>query len=292
MKRAVLIGSNGQVGTEITRIWDTVSSLRDTELIGLTHADIEITDRQEVEATLDRIDPELIINTAGFLRVDECESVPEKACAVNALAVKYLAESAAKHSTFLVQFSTDYVFDGRKTSPYTESDSNSPVNAYGLSKLMGEHFLRYCLPDAHLIVRTSGVFGIAGSTNKGGNFIETMLRLANAGRELSVINDQTFSPTYAPDLAHATLELISAGADGTIHLTNSGTTTWCDFAEAAFAGAGLRPQLHAVSSSEYGAAAKRPRYSVLDNERAMTLGVAPLRPWQDALNAYLSARSS
>ena len=292
MKRAVLIGSNGQVGTELKRLWPTMPSLRQTELIGLTHADMEITDKEEVQSILGNIAPDIVINTAGFLRVDECESVPERACSVNALAVKYLAESVAKRSCLFVQFSTDYVFDGDKTTPYTESDTTTPVNAYGISKLMGEHFLRYCLPDEHLIVRTSGVFGIAGSTNKGGNFIETMLRLAKAGREISVVDDQIFSPTYAPELARETLDLIGAGARGAVHVTNSGTTTWHDFARAAFVGTGLRPNLRAVSSSEYGAPAARPRYSVLDNGHAIELGAAPMRPWQDALSEYLELRTT
>jgi dTDP-4-dehydrorhamnose reductase len=286
----VLIGSSGQVGSEITRLWPTRPELCSVELIGLTHAGIEITDRDSVEATLENTGADIVINTAGFLRVDECESAPDKACAVNAFGVKYLAEGAAKRGCFVVQFSTDYVFDGRKATPYTESDATTPINAYGVSKLMGEHFLRYCLPDRHLIVRTSGVFGVAGSRNKGGNFVETMLRLAGSGQPLSVVNDQVFSPTHAPDLARATLELISKGARGLVHITNAGSTTWHDFAKAAFIATGRQPELRAVTSSEYAAAANRPRYSVLDNSLAIELGATPLRPWNEALDEYLGLR--
>ena len=292
MKRALLIGSNGQVGTEMVRLWRDTPGLQQAELTGLTHADLEITDRTAVHEAIGRYLPDVIVNTAGFLRVDECEGAPETALAVNALGVKYLAEAAAKHESYVVQFSTDYVFDGNSEHPYCETDVAAPLNAYGLSKLAGEQFLRYSLPDSHLIVRTSGVFGPAGSTNKGGNFIETMLRLAKAGRALRVVNDQVFSPTYAPDLARATLELIAAKARGVVHVSSTGTTTWHDFAAAAFDRAGLKPDLSPVSSLEYGSAAIRPLYSVLDNRRSINLGVTPLRTWQDALTAYMDARTA
>ena len=290
MRTALLIGSNGQVGSEISRIWPETPALRSIELVRLTHADLEITKPHAVEAAIAGSGADLIINTAGFLRVDECERDPVTACAVNALGVKYVAECAARHGCFVVQYSTDYVFDGQKTSPYTESDVTRPLNAYGVSKLMGELFLQYCLPEMHLLIRTSGVFGLAGSSSKGGNFVETMLRLARAGRALSVVDDQTFSPTYAPDLAHSTLELISHQVCGTVHVTNSSATTWYEFARAAFNAAGLEPELRPVTSSEYGAAARRPRYSVLDNARAARLGASNLRSWQEALAEYISSR--
>jgi dTDP-4-dehydrorhamnose reductase len=259
-------------------------------LVGLTHAEIEITNGPRVVEILTELSPGLVINTAGFLRVDECESVPEKACLVNGVAIKYLAEACAGLSATLVHFSTDYVFDGEKRTPYTESDTPSPINAYGLSKLMGEQFLRYLLPEDHLIVRTSGVYGPAGSRNKGGNFIETMLRLAGEGRAISVVDDQIFSPSYAPDLAGAVLTLISEGVRGTVHLTNSGVVSWHDFARRAFELAALSPRLTPISSSEFGAAARRPAYSVLDNGRAHESGLPPMRSWDLGLADYLSAR--
>lgn len=291
VRRALLIGSNGQVGTEIVRAWKDAPGLCEIDLTGLTHADLEITDKTAVQETLAAVQPDIVINTAGFLRVDECERVPEQAFAVNAIAVKHLAEAASIYGSYFIQFSTDYVFDGYKSTPYQETDQTTPLNSYGLSKLAGEYFVRYCLPDSHLIVRTSGVFGPAGSTNKGGNFIETMLRLAATGRELTVVNDQAFSPTYAPDLAQATLALIAADAHGTVHISNSGATNWHEFASTAFSLAGLEPQVRAVTSSEYASAAIRPRYSVLDNQRSIGFGIRPLRPWEAALSAYMEARA-
>ena len=288
----MLIGSNGQVGTEITRLWSMWPALANISLTGLTHADIEITDQQALASKLDETRADLIINTAGFLRVDECESSPERACLVNGVAVKYLADYAATRGCKVVQFSTDYVFDGAKGAPYTEADAPSPINVYGFSKLLGEHVLRRGLPDDHLIVRTAGVFGIAGSRNKGGNFIETMLRLADAGREIAVVDDQRFSPAYAPDLAGAVLTLIEVEARGTIHVTNSGVTTWHELAKAAFVESRLEPKMRAVTSEEYGAAASRPCYSALDNSRLTTFGIPRLRPWREALNAYLSEREA
>lgn len=290
MQKAVLVGSNGQVGSEIARLWQSSPASRTTELVGLTHAEIEITERGQVTEILTKIAPTLVINTTGFLRVDESESVPETACLVNGIAVKHLAEACARLGATLVHFSTDYVFDGDKKTPYTESDTPSPVNAYGLSKLMGEHFLRYTLPEDHLIVRTSGVYGPAGSRNKGGNFIETMLRLANEGRSLSVVDDQVFSPTYAPDLAGAVLDLLGNGVRGTVHLANSGETSWHGFARRAFELANLTPRLTPTTSSEYAAAARRPAYSVLDNGRAYGHGLPRMRPWEEGLADYLTKR--
>lgn len=286
MKRAVLIGANGQVGSEICRLWRD-SGLGHFDLVALTHADIEVTDETSLSSKLNELSPAIVINTSGFLRVDECELVPDKACRVNGMAVKDIATFCAKNDALLVHYSTDYVFSGNKTAPYTEVDAPEPINAYGVSKLMGEYFACYTLPENHLIIRTSGLFGPAGSSNKGGNFVMTMLRLAAAGRSLSVVDDQVFSPTYAPDLAEAMLSLVRQGARGTVHLTNSGTTSWYGLAARAFAESGLSPELHPVSSSEYGSAARRPAYSVLDNSRATNLGVPPLRSWEHALKEYV-----
>ena len=292
MKRVVLIGCNGQVGSEIVRRWEEHAGLRDVKLIGLTHADLELTDREQLARTLRETDPDLVINTAGFLRVDECESNPELACLTNGVAIKHLADACAGQDALLVHFSTDYVFDGEKRSPYQETDEPFPINAYGLSKLLGEQFVRYRLPDRHLIIRTSGVYGPAGSRNKGGNFIDTMLRLAREGRDLKVVGDQVFSPTYAPDLAATVLKAIEEHVSGTLHLTNSGETSWHDFAKLAFELAGLAPNLAPTTSEAYGAPARRPPYSVLNNGLAARVGIQPMRPWQEGLSAYVSARRS
>jgi dTDP-4-dehydrorhamnose reductase len=292
MKKAVLIGSNGQVGSEIARLWETTDGLRTAQLIGLTHADLEITDQIQLSRTLTELEPDLVINTAGFLRVDECESRAEVACLTNGIALKYLAELCAHLDADLVHFSTDYVFDGEKRTPYVEADNTAPINAYGASKLLGEQFVRYLLPERHLIVRTSGVYGPAGSRNKGGNFIETMLRLAQQGRDLSVVDDQVFSPSYAPDLAASVLTLVRERLRGTVHLTNSGTTSWYHFAALAFELAKLSPNLSPVSTEQYAAPARRPAYSVLDNGLACSFGLPGMRGWEESLANYLSIRGA
>ena len=291
MRRAVLIGSNGQLGSEINKLWSTKHAYQvDSELVCLTHSDIEITDLEKVESVLGNIDPTLVINTAGFLRVDECEKLPETALAVNSIGALNLAEYCRQNETLLVQLSTDYVFDGCKREPYNEDDKAEPVGAYGLSKLMGEFFVRYMLPESHVIVRTSGLFGPAGSTNKGGNFIETMLRLADAGKSLRVVDDQLFSPTYAPDLAEAVLGLIEAGARGIFHVSNDGCTSWYGFARTAFDLAEVDADLSPTTTAAYGSPARRPAYSVLDNSRTRRYTGLKMPSWQDGLQRYLAAR--
>ncbi len=292
MGKVVLIGSNGQLGSEIRHIWGSRITLSRSDLVCLTHADIEITDRQNVDSVLSNVAPNIVINTAGFLRVDDCEKVPETAVAVNALGAQYLAEHCRDNNALLVQLSTDYVFDGCKREPYREDDKAEPLNAYGLSKLMGECFVRYLLPESHLIVRTSGLFGSAGSTSKGGNFIETMLRLAGAGKALRVVDDQVFSPTYAPDLAEVLLDLIEAGARGVFHVSNAGCTSWYEFARSAFELAEIEANLMPTTSAEYASPARRPDYSVLDNARASRYATSKMPPWQDGLQRYLLARNA
>ena len=292
MLKAILIGCNGQLGTELTKLWQTRPGVAKRELVGLTHAELDITNEAQVTAAVEALRPEIVINTSGFLRVDECERVPDQAMLVNGIALKYLAAACVEHGTVLVHFSTDYVFDGTKGRAYEEGDATAPINAYGVSKLAGEQFVRYGRPDDHLIVRTSGLYGPAGSASKGGNFIETMLRLAAAGKSLAVVDDQVFSPAYAPDLAVSVLQLIEDGARGTFHVTNAGVTSWYAFAERAFHLAGLKPELRPVSTAEYAAPAARPRYSVLDNARARSSGLPQARPWEDALAEYMSARGA
>ncbi|HEX5368929.1 MAG TPA: dTDP-4-dehydrorhamnose reductase [Dehalococcoidia bacterium] len=290
MHKAVLIGSNGQLGTEISRIWSSRPNLRGTELVCLTHADLDITDRQRVDTVLGEAAPDAVINTAGFLRVDECEKVPETAVNVNAIGTQHVADYCRKNAALLVHLSTDYVFDGCKHEPYCENDNAAPVNAYGLSKLMGECFVRYLLPDTHLIVRTSGLFGPAGSTNKGGNFIETMLRLAGTGKSLRVVDDQIFSPTYSPDLAEVLLDLVEADARGVFHVTNAGNTSWYEFARSSFDLAGMDADLTPATTAEYASPARRPAYSVLDNALAERYCSTKMPAWQDGLERYMLAR--
>src|SRR3954471_24691916 len=159
MTRIALIGSTGQLGSDISRLWPA-SALSGRDLIELTHADIEITDQESVYSVLTGVQPSIVINTAAFIRVDECETQPGLAFEVNALGSKHVAEACRVLGATLIHFGTDYVFDGTKTTPYRETDATGPESAYGISKLAGEQFVRYILPDDHLIVRSSGLYGL------------------------------------------------------------------------------------------------------------------------------------
>lgn len=291
MTRVALIGSNGQLGSDIARLWPTSElGKRGDQLIGLVHADIEVTDEAQVRSILSGIQPSLVINTSAFHRVDDCESNPLLALEVNGLGVKYLAESCRELGAVLMHFSTDYVFGGDATRPYTETDAALPVSAYGISKVAGEQYLRYLMPEDHILIRSSGLYGVAGASGKGGNFVETMLRFARDGRPIKVVNDQVSAPTYTLDLAQAVLEIIVRGGRGTYHVTNAGECSWYDFAQEIFSLAGLTPDLSPTTSADYAAAANRPAYSVLENARLKALGIGPLRPWQEALANYLKLR--
>ncbi|MCC7354843.1 MAG: dTDP-4-dehydrorhamnose reductase, partial [Anaerolineae bacterium] len=199
--RVLLIGAGGQLGS------DLVKALAHEDLVALTHSDIEVCDPASVRVALQTHTPQVVINTAAFHRVDDCEREPERAFAVNVHGARNLALACKEQGCALLHMSTDYVFDGRKGSAYDESDVPCPINAYGISKLAGEFFIRYLL-DRYYIVRTSGLYGVAGSSGKGGNFVELMLRLAREGKEIKVVNDQTLTPTYTVDLAQALAQLI------------------------------------------------------------------------------------
>jgi dTDP-4-dehydrorhamnose reductase len=288
MGRAALIGSNGQLGSDIVRLWPGSRLGREgEELVGLTHADIDVTDEEWVRSVLTGMKPTLVLNTAAYHRVDDCEDRALDAFTVNALAVKYLAETCREIGAVLVHLSTDYVFDGTKGAPYNEADAARPLSAYGISKAAGEQFLRYLLPEQHILVRSSGLYGIAGASGKGGNFIETMLRLAREGRAIRVVEDQVSSPTYTVDLAETLIEIIARGGRGTYHVTNAGQCSWHEFAAAIFDLAGLKPDLAPTSAAEYSAKALRPAYSVLENARLSELGLSQPRPWREALADFL-----
>ena len=279
----VVIGANGQLGSELRQ------AFKGHDLVPLAHTDLELTDRAQVREALDKYRPGLILNTAAYHRVDECEDEAERAFAVNALAVRDLAIAAREIGAVLVHFSTDYVFDGRQSRPYREGDPPGPLSVYATSKLAGEFFVRAVL-DRYFLIRTCGLYGTAGSRGKGGNFVETMLQLAREGREIRVVGDQVLTPTSAKELAKKVRQLVETGRYGLYHITNSGECSWYQFASAILELAGLRARLSETTSAAYGARATRPAYSVLDNANLRSLGLDDLRDWRDALADYLSDR--
>lgn len=294
MKVAVT-GANGQLGTDLCR------ALHNFDVVPLTHADVEIADMASVKKVLFKHKPAVIINTAGYVRVDDCEDEKDKAFSVNALGARNVAVVAQELGARLMHLSTDYVFGGPQPStinhetinhpprPYTEFDVPAPLNTYGKSMLAGEDFVRH-LCSRYFIVRTSGLYGIAGSSGKRGNFVETVLKLAREQDEVRVVNDQVLSPTYTRDLAQKMVQLIPTEYYGIFHITNGGYCSWYEFAREILRLVGTKTPVVPIASDQYPQKARRPGYSVLDNYHLRLLGMDDMRPWQEALKDYLTAK--
>ena len=282
--RCVIVGAQGQLGTALARTFDL-----DGDVVPLGHADLDILDAARVRDTLDRLRPTHVLNTAAWNQVDRAETEREPAFALNAGAVGTLAEACQRLGATLVHFSTDYVFDGRRAIPYTEDDAPNPLSVYGESKLAGERLaLKRC--ERAFVMRVCGLFGLAVSS-RATNFVETMLRLAAAGRPIRVVADQVLTPSYTVDLARKVWRVLARGRPGLYHLTSAGQTSWHDFAAAVFRLGGVTADLAPTTAAAYGAPARRPAYSVLAHTRLAELGEDDLRPWDAALAAYLAERT-
>jgi dTDP-4-dehydrorhamnose reductase len=285
--RILLIGATGQLGSDLRE------ALPSDGLAALARRDLDVTDGAAIERALEVHAPAWVIDTAAFHRVDDIETDPgarAQALAVNVVAADHLARACARRAIRLVYLSTDYVFGDVGRGPHAEDAPVAPQSVYALSKLAGELLVRAADPR-HLVIRSSGLYGVAGSSGKGGNFVETMLRLAREGRPLRVVDDQVLTPTYTRDLAGAVARLIERDPPGGIfHLTNAGACSWFEFARRIFALCGLAPDLAPTTSAAFAAPARRPANSVLLNARAAALGLPPLRPWPEALLAYLRAK--
>ena len=290
------------MGHDLQRVLSTQQTLHREgtwQVIPLTHQDIEITNPAVVDNVLGEIHPQVVINTAAYHRVEACEAEYAMAFQVNGIGARNLAQTCQKLGATLVHITTDYVFDGAKREPYLEDDVPNPVNTYGVTKLAGEYFVRN-LCQKHLIVRTSGLYGAMGCRAKGGNFIDAMLRLAqekarpghSEGAEIMVVGDQIVSPSYTLDVAGRIAELLTAQGYGIFHVTNSGQCSWHEFACKIFELAGVKVNVKRTSQEELRSKIKRPRYSVLSSSRLEALSLKPLRPWQEALSAYMAERKT
>ncbi len=284
--RYLVRGATGQLGTELC-------PQRKGEVVAASRAELDLTRAAAIGPYLDAVRPDIAINCAAYNFVDRAESEPEAVFAVNSWGVRTLAAACGQRELMLVHFSSDYVFglDDSRGIPYTETDAPGPLGVYGLSKLAGEYLVRALCPR-HLIIRTCGLYGASGHGGKGGNFVETMLRHGAQGKTLRVVNDQVCTPTSTADLAEAAVHLIGLNQTGLFHVTNAGSTSWYDFAREIFKLAGMEVDVHPISSQEYGAAARRPRYSALALDRYCSLGLPKPRPWQEALKMYVALRSS
>lgn len=253
------------------------------EVIAFSREKLDITNYQEVKECIKAYSPDVVINSAAFTNVDECELVPDKAFLVNANGPRNLAIVCQEANASLVQISTDYVFDGKGKQPYGEFDQTGPVSVYGKSKLAGEELVK-ALTNKFYIVRTAWLFGEGGN-----NFVKTMLRLATERDSLTVVDDQVGTPTYTQDLAKAIGMLIETDYFGVYHVTNSNPCSWYDFAREIFKQAGANTIVQAMKSTELNRPAPRPSFSVLDNRFWRLAGFSELRNHQDALSDYLNA---
>ncbi|HEU5320215.1 MAG TPA: dTDP-4-dehydrorhamnose reductase, partial [Methylomirabilota bacterium] len=281
--RCVLVGAGGQLAHDLARTFDLGG-----ELVALRRRDLDLLDAARVEETLRALRPTHVVNGAAYNHVDRAEDEPAQAFALNAEAVGTLAAACQALGATLAHFSTDYVFDGRQRRPYREDDAPNPLGVYAESKLAGERLARERCARA-FVFRVCGLFGV-GRPEDRPHFVETMLRLARAGRPLRVVRDQVVGPSYTLDVAAKVWRVLARGRPGLYHLTNAGETSWYDFARAIVGRAGLAPDLTPVTAAEFGARARRPAYSVLAHTALAALGEDDLRPWPEALAAYLDER--
>lgn len=284
-RKVIVFGGGGQLGFELCREFKD----RGWSVLRFDRQALDITDATSVEKVIGEADPQVVINSAAYNQVDIAESEPLAAYQVNALAVRNFALACRQCGAQLVHFSTDYVFDGRKGSPYTESDMPRPLGAYGVSKLAGELYAQAYLDDP-LVIRTSGVFGPAGRSTRRGNFPEMMLRLAKSGTPIRVVEDHIASPAYAPAMASRTAELVERRISGLFHMGGGEPISWYAYAKLIFELSNTPAVLQATDEREYRTAARRPKFSALSNQKLEAAGIAPMPPLRDVIREYLEAR--
>ena len=287
--RVLLLGANGQLGHDI--LFAHRNSGEPFDLLVLARDEMDVAVPAAVERVLEGLHFDVLVNCTGYHKTDEVEDNATLAFAVNAHAVQAMAQAcAAKRARFL-HISTDYVFGGdvERARPLREDDPTTPVNVYGASKAMGETLARLASDDV-VILRVASLFGVAGASGKGSNFVETMIRAGREKGALRVVDDQTMSPTATADVARVVVRMLTDGcAPGLYHAVNTGSATWFEFAREIIRRAGIEATVTPCATEEYPVRAARPRYSVLDNAKvSAAFGAMP--PWQDALNGYLHAK--
>lgn len=277
--RVAIFGSTGQLGTDLVEVLQCSGNF---DIIPLAHEDADCRDAEAVRRVVFRYNPQIVINCAAYVRVDDCEDHPVEAFEINAIGALNVARACAEIDALCVYISTDYVFDGEKGTPYVESDVPNPINVYGASKLAGEFLVRQSA-SRWLIVRSSSLFGKTGARGKGGNFIEAILTKARNGETLSVVDDIRMCPSYTRDVADGIAKLLRVDESGIVHLTNQGSSTWYEFAKTILDLTGIVAVIVPVTSNEFPSFARRPRASKLRSERI----AFELRSWQEGVKAYL-----
>lgn len=274
--KILITGASGMLGHDLRDV------LKGHELIATNSKTLDISDEEKVMNFIIENSPDIVINSAAYTAVDDCETHYDDAYAVNAIGSKNLALACAEIDVPLIHISTDYVFNGKKTTPLLENDELGPQSVYGKTKLEGEKFIEDIL-DKYFILRTAWLYGVNGP-----NFVQTMLNLAKNHDELTVVFDQVGSPTYTYDLACGISELLESDKYGIYHLTNSASCSWYDYAKEIFELANIEIDVKPVTTEEFPRPAPRPKYSVLDNGKWVNAGFTPLRNYKEALKDYLS----
>ena len=275
--KVFVTGHKGMLGTDLM-------NLLAEEKHDPTGADIDTLDICDLEAVMEAVGetkPDAVVNCAAYTNVDACETDADNAYRINAIGPKNLAIASNHYAVPLVHISTDYVFDGESDRPYLEGDFPNPQSVYGKSKLFGEENVR-SLANRYFIFRTQWLYG-----KNGKNFVKTMLALAETSEYLTVVDDQSGSPTYTKDLAKVIVQLIGTRAYGTYHATNAGICTWHAFTKQIMELAGVDIEVRPCTTAEFPRPAKRPRYAPLENFNLKLCGFATPRPWQEALKDYL-----
>lgn len=277
-----IFGKNGQLGEQLY-----IHGIdRKHKVLGFSHEELDITDHVKTEKMIKKVKPDIILNATAFHVVPDCEIYPDRAFLVNAIAVRDIAEICQSLNIRFVHYSTDYVFDGKKGSPYEEDDLPSPVQTYGVSKVAGE-YMALAFNSKSIVIRSSGVYGgKQGSRSKKGNFALNILEERDK-KTLKVSSEQIVSPTHSADLANATFKLIkNRNTSGIYHLANEGYCSWAEFAAEIMRLSGSKTKIIPVDRSGQSGGARRPLFSALKNTRAAKLGVK-LPTWQDAIGRYL-----
>ena len=275
--RVTIFGATGLLGKALMRAWNG------DEVVGLGSKDADIRDSRRVIEVLQQSQPDWIVLAAAYTDVDGCEANRDLAFEVNCHGAVNVARAAKQSGSRLLFLSTDYVFDGTKSTPYETNDARAPRSVYGRSKAEAEIQISEVLPNC-CIARTSWLFGMGGRC-----FPDTILKLAATRPEIDVVDDQRGSPTYAPDLARAIVQLCHRSAEGIVHATNRGECSWFDFAREIVRGAGLNTVVHPTTSAKFVRPAERPKYSVLSASSLEKYGIT-MPTWQDALQRYLRVR--
>jgi dTDP-4-dehydrorhamnose reductase len=276
--KVLLVGGSGQLGSEIQSRWTN------DQIVAPPHEDVDLSCNSPLERAIDAERPDILVNCAAFHNVDVCETQPERAFAINALAVDRVAAACSLRGIAFMTISTDYVFDGTASLQYTEEDCPRPISAYGASKLAGEQLVLRREMKAY-VVRTCGVYGVHASKSKG-TFIDRVITQARSGQTPRVVSDVIASPTYAGHLAIALREIVASDAYGLYHACNVGPVSWYEFARAALELAGISHVIEPISASQWKAPARRPAFSALANDKLGRLGIV-MPSWREGLAAYL-----